>query len=272
MESLNTMINLSDEISASEQFKSFTDLISQVMEIPEANLNDQAVEVMEGMISAVFTKSVNEEAIVQIVENFKEQGTSKADAQSAINMIKSAFNSYVEDLKPSPAKNRLLQVILNNFYAIFDEAAARYGVYDFILPIQLEEGAQLPTYAHPSDAAADLYAADTVTLSAHSTSNMVRTGVHIGLPAGWMAMIFPRSSIGAKTGLRLSNSAGIIDSGYRGPLGVLYDNISDSDYTINAGDRIAQLLVMPSYRFRAEVVDTLDDTDRGQGGFGSSGK
>ena len=60
--------------------------------------------------------------------------------------------------------------------------------------------------------------------------------------------------------------------GYRGPLGVLYDNISDSDYTINAGDRIAQLLVMPSYRFRAEKVDILDNTDRGQGGFGSSGK
>lgn len=272
MEVLDTMINLSDEISASEQFKSFTDLIGQVMEIPEANLNDQAVEIMEGMIRAVFTRSVNEEAVTQIVENFKEQNISKTDAHSAVNMIKEAFGSYVEDLKPSPAKNKLLQIILDNFYTIFDEAATRYGVYDFVLPIQLEEGAQVPTYAHDTDAAADLYAADTMTLPAHSTSNMVRTGVHIGLPVGWMAMIFPRSSIGAKTGLRLSNSAGIIDSGYRGPLGVLYDNISDSDYTINAGDRIAQLLVMPSYRFRAEAVDTLDDTDRGQGGFGSSGK
>ena len=60
--------------------------------------------------------------------------------------------------------------------------------------------------------------------------------------------------------------------GYTGPLGVLYDNISDSDYTINAGDRIAQLLVMPSYHFRAEVVNTLNTTERGEGGFGSSGK
>ena len=111
-----------------------------------------------------------------------------------------------------------------------------------------------------TDAAADLYAADTVTLAPHSTSNMIRTGVHIALPEGWMAMIFPRSSIGAKTGLRLSNSCGIIDSEYRGPLGVLYDNISDSEYTINAGDRIAQLLVMPNYHFRAKVVDTLDET------------
>ena len=272
MDTLDIMMNLSDEISTSEQFKSFTDLIGQIMEIPEESLNDQATEIMEGMINAVFTKSVTEEAINQIVEGFKEQSISKNEARSAVNTIKGAFGTYVQELKPSPEKNRLLQVILNNFYSIFDEAATRYGVYDIVLPIQLEDGAVIPTYAHEGDAAADLYAADTVTLPAHSTSNMVRTGVHIGLPEGWMAMIFPRSSMGAKTGLRLSNSAGIIDSGYRGPLGVLYDNISDSDYTINAGDRIAQLLVMPSYHFRAEVVETLDDTDRGQGGFGSSGK
>ena len=139
MESLNTMINLSDEISASEQFKSFTDLIGQVMEIPEANLNDQAVEVMEGMIGAAFTKSVNEEAVVQIVENFKEQGTSKADAQSAINIIKDAFNSYVEDLKPSPAKNRLLQVILNNFYAIFQHIKTNNQAIHQLIYIQRAE-------------------------------------------------------------------------------------------------------------------------------------
>ena len=84
-------------------------------------------------------------------------------------------------------------------------------------------------------------------------------------------MIFPRSSIGAKTPFRLSNSVGIIDSGYRGDLGVLYDNTSDADSYIHKGDRIAQLLVMPSYRFQAKVVDSLEDSDRGEGGFGSTG-
>ena len=138
--------------------------------------------------------------------------------------------------------------------------------------MQLEEGAQAPTYAHNGDACADLYAKEDMTLPAHSHSNMVATGVHIALPEGWMAMIFPRSSMGAKTGNRLSNSVGIIDSNYRGQLGVLYDNLSDSDYTITAGDRVAQMLVMPSYKFRAEVVDTLPETDRGEGGFGSTGK
>jgi dUTP pyrophosphatase len=77
--------------------------------------------------------------------------------------------------------------------------------------------------------------------------------------------------MGTKTPLRLSNSVGLIDSGYRGEIMALYDNISDSPYTINAGDRIAQLLVMPNYRFQAKVVDVLTESDRGEGGFGSSG-
>ena len=139
------------------------------------------------------------------------------------------------------------------------------------MTIDEEHGAKVPTYAHDTDAAADIYAMDDVILEPHTYGNKLRTGVKIQLPEGWQALILPRSSIGAKTPLRLSNSVGLIDSGYRGELGVLYDNTSDEPYTINQGDRIAQLLVMPSYRFKAEVVDTLEDSDRGEGGFGSSG-
>lgn len=269
---METMVNLSDALNENQTFNDFTNLINNIIELPEDTLNDVSLEVAKNMINAMFTPTVTEQAINQIVENFKEQSISKNEATSSVEILKHSFTNYVEELKPSEKKADLINSILNNLYTIFDEAAARYGVYDFVLPIQLEEGALTPTYAHTTDAAADLYAADTVTLAPHSTSNMIRTGVHIALPEGWMAMIFPRSSIGAKTGLRLSNSCGIIDSEYRGPLGVIYDNISDSEYTINAGDRIAQLLVMPNYHFRAKVVDTLDETERGNGGFGSSGK
>ena len=136
----------------------------------------------------------------------------------------------------------------------------------------VDVGAKVPTYAHETDAAADLYAMETTVVEGNTLGNKIRTGVKIQLPEGWLAFILPRSSIGAKTPLRLSNSVGLIDSGYRGELGVLYDNTSDKDYTINAGDRIAQLLVMPSYRFQAKVVDILADSDRGETGFGDSGK
>ena len=139
------------------------------------------------------------------------------------------------------------------------------------MTVDTAAGAKVPTYAHDTDAAADLYAMETTVLEGNSLGNKIRTGVKIQLPEGWQALIIPRSSIGAKTSLRLSNSVGLIDSGYRGELGVLYDNTSDEPYTVNAGDRIAQLLVMPSYRFQAKVVDILADSDRGEGGFGSSG-
>ena len=165
-------------------------------------------------------------------------------------------------------------MIVEKIFNIFDEAAAKYHSYSIELPmtVDTEAGAQVPSYAHETDAAADLYAMETTVIQGNTLGNKIRTGVKIQLPEGWLAFILPRSSIGAKTPLRLSNSVGLIDSGYRGELGILYDNISDTPYTINAGDRIAQLLVMPSYRFQAKVVDILADSDRGEGGFGASGK
>jgi dUTP pyrophosphatase len=103
-------------------------------------------------------------------------------------------------------------------------------------------------------------------------SNVIPTGLQIALPKGWVAKIVPRSSIGMKTGLRLSNSVGVIDADYRGEIGVLYDNFSDSDYEIKAGDRIAQMWVEPVYNFKPIEVSNLPDTERGSGGFGSTGK
>ena len=117
-----------------------------------------------------------------------------------------------------------------------------------------------------------VYASKDMILPAHSLSNKVPTGLRIALPEGWVAKIAPRSSIGAKTGLRLSNSIGIIDADYRGEIIVLYDNISDSDYEIKAGDRIAQMWVERVERFKPVTVDILPATERGDGGFGSTGK
>jgi len=165
----------------------------------------------------------------------------------------------------------LVDTIMAKVFNIFYKALDKYHSYAIELPIQLEDGAQVPTYAHEDDAAADLYAFEEMEISAHTKSTPVKTGVHIQLPEGWVAFILPRSSIGAKTPLRLSNSVGVIDSGYRGEVRALYDNISDESYQIHKGDRIAQMLVMPSYRFKANIVDSLEDSDRGEAGFGSTG-
>lgn len=263
---------ISELMSTDENLKPVIDLITQIMEIDDTQLNEQTVDVMKGMLTGSFTDAVTESAVAAVIEGFRKENLTRNDAKRSVQEVHEAFELLINELKPSKFKKQLLESVFDCFYNIFDTSLERYLSFDITLPIKLDEGAQVPTYAHETDAAADLYAAETVVLPAHSISTMIHTGVHIALPEGWMAMIFPRSSVGAKTGLRLSNSVGIIDSDYRGQLGILYDNISNSDYTINAGDRIAQLMIMPSYHFKANVVETIPTTDRGEGGFGSSGK
>lgn len=264
---------MNDELLMDPGIKSFVDSIHSLTEMDDTIFTDEATNsIIEGIDGSFSQEQVNQ-AINQIIQNLENQGTTKAEAQSSVGALKEFVNTIVYgDKIITGNKRKVIDTVVEKIFNIFDTAFDKYHSYAIELPIMLEEGAQVPTYAHDSDACADMYSMEDIEIPAHFKSVPVKTGVHIQLPEGWVAMLFPRSSIGAKTPLRLSNSAGIIDSGYRGPLGVLYDNISDSDYTINAGDRIAQLLVMPSYRFRVEKVDTLDDTDRGQGGFGSSGK
>lgn len=269
---MDNIVNFTNLMEENETLRPLADYVELIMGIPEEQLNENSIEVITGMMQGAITDTVLENAIQSLLDEFKTEGYAKKHVKLVAESIKNELEEYVNELHPSEAKLKIINSVFEKIYFIFDKAAERYHSIDFILPISLDEGAQLPQYAHEEDAAADLYAADTVTIPAHSTSTMVRTGVHIALPEGWMAMIFPRSSIGAKTGLRLSNSAGIIDSNYRGPLGVLYDNIADSDYTIYAGERIAQLLVFPSYHFKGVKVDILDTTNRGEGGFGSTGK
>lgn len=255
-----------------DEFKPIVELTHSIMNLDDSIFTQATQKSFIGMIKGAFTPTIKNESITELVNSFERQNLSRDEAQLVIDTAKDAFVDYIESLNPPEAKRDIIHIIFDTIFEIFDEAMERFHKYNIVLPIQLEEGAQTPTYAHETDAAADLYARETAVIPAHSTSNKIDTGVHIGLPEGWLAHIAPRSSIGAKTPLRLSNMLGVIDSGYRGPLIVMFDNISDFDYTINAGDRIAQLWITPSYRFKPQVVDTLDETDRGEGGLGSSGK
>ena len=265
----NTLFN---NLNNDPTTQSLTEIISSIMELPDETLQDTTKESLLGMFAGAFTPSVQNETIKGIIEFFENNGHTKTSAASLVTQIKQEIKDLIDSLQPSTNKREILEGLFNQLISMYGKALERYHSAAFTLNMTLEEGAHEPTYAHTTDAAADLYAADTVTLAPHSLSIMIRTGVHIQLPEGWMAMIVPRSSIGVKTGLRLSNSVGIIDQSYLGQLGVIYDNISDEPYTINAGDRIAQLLIFPSYQFKTNIVGKLEDTDRGENGFGSSGK
>lgn len=126
-------------------------------------------------------------------------------------------------------------------------------------------------YAHPGDAGADLRAAEAVTLQPGHRAT-IGTGVAIALPAGHAGFVVPRSGLAARHGISIVNSPGTVDAGYRGELRVTVINTDASEsFSIEIGDRIAQLVVVPVVAATFVPVDRLDDTERGTGGFGSTG-
>ena len=139
---------------------------------------------------------------------------------------------------------------------------------------RVRPGARIPAYATPGAAAMDLQAAceESVTIAPGARA-VVPTGIAIELPGPeYVALVFARSSLGVRHGLTLSNGVGVIDSDYRGEIGVGLVNLSDTAYTVAPGERVAQLAVMPVARAGIAVVDELSGTERGEGGFGSTGK
>lgn len=132
-------------------------------------------------------------------------------------------------------------------------------------------GADAPRYAHPGDAGADLCATESVTLRPGERA-AVRTGLSIALPAGYVAFVMPRSGLALRNGIALVNSPGTIDAGYRGEIAVILLNTDQkAAFTVQPGDRIAQLVIMPVARAEFVPVAELPGTERGDGGFGSTG-
>lgn len=136
--------------------------------------------------------------------------------------------------------------------------------------IVAEEGF-LPTYANPGDAGADLRSTEDVVIPARGRA-LVKTGVRIALPNGFVALVHPRSGLAAKSGITVLNTPGTVDAGYRGELMVTLYNTTDTDFSVNRGDRIAQLLIQQVEHANFIAVSELPDSARGTGGFGSSGK
>lgn len=131
----------------------------------------------------------------------------------------------------------------------------------------------LPYYATDGAAALDLHACiDEPAVIPGGGQVVIPTGMAVAVPEGYVGILAVRSSMGVRNGVSLSNGIGVIDSDYRGPLGVGLHNQRSEPYTVQPGDRIAQLLVVPVLRPEIEVVDALPETARGANGFGSTGR
>lgn len=131
----------------------------------------------------------------------------------------------------------------------------------------------LPAYATALSAGMDLRAhlSESITLAPLQRA-LIPTGIHLALPAGYEAQVRPRSGLALKNGITVLNSPGTIDADYRGEVGVILVNLSDTPFTVADGERIAQLVIAQHERITWDEVEALEETERGNGGFGHTGK
>ncbi|AIC47498.1 deoxyuridine 5'-triphosphate nucleotidohydrolase (dut) [Rhodoluna lacicola] len=140
------------------------------------------------------------------------------------------------------------------------------------LPVLIvAEDGFVPTYAQPGDAGADLRSRVAAVVPAHGRA-LVPTGVSIALPNGYVGLVHPRSGLAHKHGITVLNTPGTIDAGYRGEIAVNLFNSTDVDFAVEIGDRIAQLVIQQIEHAQFITVERLPESDRGEGGHGSTGK
>lgn len=149
------------------------------------------------------------------------------------------------------------------------------------MKIKLDDGAFVPTRAHDMDAGLDLYSPDTVVVPAakfdsyangifmYEGSKIIDTGIHVEIPVGYVGFLKSKSGLNVKHGI---TSEGVIDAGYTGSIVVKLYNHSEHDYQVRRGDKISQLVILPIITPAVELVEELEDTERGNGGFGSTGR
>jgi dUTP pyrophosphatase len=135
----------------------------------------------------------------------------------------------------------------------------------------LDKSLPKPVYAHKTDAGIDLYSSISCVLKPYERK-LVPTGIKLSIPEGYAGFVQPRSGLAIKNGISLVNSPGLIDCGYRGEISIIMINLDkETDFIIKKGDKVCQLVIQKIEQANLIAVEELDDSDRGEGGFGSTG-
>ena len=136
---------------------------------------------------------------------------------------------------------------------------------------RIDPSAELPTYAHPGDAGMDIRSIEELTIDPGARA-LVHTGLVMVLPPGYEAQVRPRSGLAIKKGIGVLNSPGTIDADYRGEVCVILVNLSSEEFVVEDGERIAQMVIARHEQAEWQEVEVLEETERGAGGFGHTGK
>ena len=195
-----------------------------------------------------------------------------ADIEKEKEALEEMLKEIADDDSLSENKKDLLITIfkttINRGFTYMANPRERIGVKI----LKMNDDAVIPSYAHDTDAGADVYSCEDITIQSGETK-LVHTGLKFEIPSGYEIQVRPRSGLSAKTGIRVANAPGTIDSAYRGEVGIILHNTADTPYEVKTGDKIAQLIISPVPMIRWKEVATIsDDTERSTDGFGSSGR
>ena len=183
----------------------------------------------------------------ELIQGLDEEDELSANKKELISLIAEAMFDVATDIVNNPREHVGVKIKL------------------------LNEKAKIPQYAHPSDAGADVFLCEDLSIPPHKTA-LVPLGFKIAIPAGYEIQVRPRSGLSLKTPLRIANTPGTIDCNYRGEVGIILENTGNLTQKLQAGDKIAQLVIAPTPMIDWETVDELDETDRGENGYGSTDK
>ena len=241
-------------------------IFNTIQELP-----DESVELILPQIESEFKKLVGEEDLVNKTKTeFLEQGYTIADIQSIKESYDNIANDYFKIVSPTSPKGRYISSLINVYKDILDKIIKEgFSRVVNVKVVKDDENAILPTYAHFGDAGADLYANEEVDIQPNEVK-IISTGLRVEIPDGYEMQIRPRSGMTTKT--PIIGQLGTVDSGYRGPLGVMLYNHGDIPYRVQKGDRIAQAVISPTYHGNFLITESLSNTERGEGGFGSTDK
>ena len=239
----------------------------QLIGLPDTKF-DQIYPQLQSMAETTFKSEAFQKDVLQNLTVYKANNEIDIEAERAT--VEELIKEIKEDDTLSANKQTFLISILE---------AATLSVYDLMqnprerieVKIKVLPGGKIPTYAHPTDAGADVYASEPTNFEPYETK-IVHTALQVAIPAGYEIQIRPRSGMSLKTSFRIANAPGTIDSDYRGEIGVIMTNISNKPAAIEKGDKIAQMVIAPVPMIKWVETDNLDETERGEGGFGSTDK
>ena len=248
------------------------ELIEGIIELPDEAIDQNQVEVILGMIRGGITPKMREESIIALLDEMKTK--SYSECKEMIEIMDEAANGLIEELEiTNEDKQNLIHGIFGIFTELAQEAFERLEGYDTVVHFQLvHPNAKIPTYAHDTDAGADVYVPEDVIIAPGARGQRVDTGFKMAMAPGWYMAVCPRSGLSYKTTMRIANTPGTLDCDYRDNVGILIDNLSDETIVIHAGDRIAQFILHPVHRFKGVVTDDVNQIGENRGGgFGSTG-